>query len=99
MATLRAEIYQRAPTGSAIAGTTVALSSSASTPWAAGPPLWTVGFYAVLTAVGGPAYVAIGDTPDPTVEPRTLVVPGQRIAVQISGLNKISAVAAADIPS
>lgn len=53
--------------------------------------------FAVLVAADAPVYAAIGPAPDPTVEPRHLVLPGAPLRVHVAAGDRISAVLAGDI--
>lgn len=105
MATLRTEIFRGDdPMGEAIAGATIAVNSSPSEAWE--PPAvmdegraFNPGKSATFEAFGGPVYVAIGEVPDPTAEPRRLVRPGLKVTARMHAGQRVSAAVATDIPA
>ena len=106
MASLRAEIFRGGDSmDTAIAGTTVAVTGTASAAWA--PPyagsdsdrFSNPGKVATFEAFGGPVYVAIGENPNPATEPRRLVRPGVKVEARIHAGDRLSAIAAADVPA
>ena len=54
---------------------------------------------ATATALDAPVYLDVGPTPDPTVEPRRLVVPGRPLRLQVAVGDRFSAILASDVPT
>ena len=78
----------------AVTSTATGAGSQPQAPSGAGDSL-----FLTLSATDGPVYADIGSAPDPTLEPRHLVLPGSPLRLHVGPGERLSAVLATDIPA
>lgn len=77
-----------------VTATATASSSQPQAPSGAGDSL-----FLILSATDAPVYADIGSAPDPTLEPRHLVLPGSPLRLHVSAGERLAVVLATDIPA